>query len=194
MLPWKPHLERTTRSFFHLDSALYALFSVHSNLHPFTEINYNHEYKLNWTELMSTKDFLGPVSHCGRSFNLRGTLGTPNTGFDHLYSNTVCSLTFFLFFLFWPHCVACGILVPQSRIKPEIPALEAQSLNTWTIREVQQDTFLVWTVSVTQTHPRTWNSHYPTQEEKEPHVLWRGGSLYSRGPSLPPQGWCEDDV
>ena len=40
MLPWKPQLERTTRSFFHLDSALYALFSVHSNLHPFTEINY----------------------------------------------------------------------------------------------------------------------------------------------------------
>ena len=33
--------------FFLLDSALYALFSVHSNLHPLTEINYNHEYKMN---------------------------------------------------------------------------------------------------------------------------------------------------
>ena len=25
---------------------------------------------------------------------------------------------FFLFFFFWPHCVACGILVPQPGIKP----------------------------------------------------------------------------
>ena len=38
--------------------------------------------------------------------------------------------------LFWPQYVACGILVPQSGIKPGYPGSEAQSLNHWTTREV----------------------------------------------------------
>ena len=45
MLSLKPHLQRTTCAYFLLDSALCALFSGDTNLHPFTEINYNHEYK-----------------------------------------------------------------------------------------------------------------------------------------------------
>ena len=32
--------------------------------------------------------------------------------------------------------MACGILVPQPGIEPVPPALEAQSLNHWTTREV----------------------------------------------------------
>ena len=42
----------------------------------------------------------------------------------------------FFFFFFWLHCIACGILVPWSGIKPTLPAL-VQSLNHWTTREVQ---------------------------------------------------------
>ena len=41
---------------------------------------------------------------------------------------------FFSFFLL--HYAACGILVPQPGIKPMSPAMEAQSLNHWTTREV----------------------------------------------------------
>ena len=41
-----------------------------------------------------------------------------------------------LLFFFWPHHVACGILVPQPGIKPVPPALGVQSLNHWTSREV----------------------------------------------------------
>ena len=37
---------------------------------------------------------------------------------------------------FWPHWVACGILVSGSGIEPVPPALEVQSLNHWTAREV----------------------------------------------------------
>ena len=37
---------------------------------------------------------------------------------------------------FWPHHTACGILVPHSGIKPTPPAVEVQSLNHWTTREV----------------------------------------------------------
>ena len=40
------------------------------------------------------------------------------------------------FFFFLPSPVARGILVPQPGIKPVPPALEAQSLNHWTAREV----------------------------------------------------------
>ena len=32
--------------------------------------------------------------------------------------------------------MACGILVPEPGIEPESPAVEAQSLNDWTAREV----------------------------------------------------------
>ena len=39
-------------------------------------------------------------------------------------------------FVFQPHPVACGILVPQSWIKPMPPAMRVQSLNHWTTREV----------------------------------------------------------
>ena len=44
------------------------------------------------------------------------------------------------FILFWLlHCTACGILVPQQGIKPSPPALETQSLNHWSTREVPED-------------------------------------------------------
>ena len=44
-----------------------------------------------------------------------------------------------LFFLkiFWPCWVSCGLLVPQPRIKPMLPALETHSLNHWTMRKVR---------------------------------------------------------
>ena len=40
------------------------------------------------------------------------------------------------FFFFWPHHMTCGILVPGPGFKPVPPALGAQNLNHWTIREV----------------------------------------------------------
>ena len=39
-------------------------------------------------------------------------------------------------YIFWPHRVACGILVPRPGIKPIPPALGAWSPNHWTTREV----------------------------------------------------------
>ena len=47
--------------------------------------------------------------------------------------------TFFVFkylFIYWPHLLACGILVPQPGIEPVSPAVEKQTLNHWTAREV----------------------------------------------------------
>ena len=45
---------------------------------------------------------------------------------------------FILFLLFWLHCWLCGILFPQTRTKPVPSAVEAQSLNHGTTREVPQ--------------------------------------------------------
>ena len=42
----------------------------------------------------------------------------------------------YLFFIFWPCCMAFGILVPWPGIEPASPAGEAWSLNNWTTREV----------------------------------------------------------
>ena len=41
-----------------------------------------------------------------------------------------------MFYLFLAYCTACGILVPQPGIKTTPPALEAGSLDHWTISEV----------------------------------------------------------
>ena len=48
----------------------------------------------------------------------------------------------FVFLFFWPHCVACGILVPQPGIKPIFSALGVKSLNHWTSREIPRLTVL----------------------------------------------------
>ena len=47
-----------------------------------------------------------------------------------------------LFFIFWLCHAACGILVSWPGIEPAPPALEAQSLNHWTMREVAPNQFL----------------------------------------------------
>ena len=44
----------------------------------------------------------------------------------------------YFYFFFWPHRVACGILVPQPGIEPMPPAVEGQGPNHWTAREVPQ--------------------------------------------------------
>ena len=52
--------------------------------------------------------------------------------------NTVIAsfLICFGFCLFWPCHVALGIIIPPPGIKPVFLALEVQSLNRWTYREV----------------------------------------------------------
>ena len=56
-----------------------------------------------------------------------------------LYITEFCLLVFkifYLLFIFWLYLTACRILVPQSGIELEPPALEVQSLNHWTIRKI----------------------------------------------------------
>ena len=48
-------------------------------------------------------------------------------------------LFFIFYFLATPPGAACGTLVPRPGIKRMPPAVEAQSLNHWTAREVPDD-------------------------------------------------------
>ena len=48
---------------------------------------------------------------------------------------------FIIIIIFWPRCTACGILVPRLGIKSTTLAVEAQSLNHWTAREVTEQQY-----------------------------------------------------
>ena len=45
------------------------------------------------------------------------------------------------FFFFWPHCEACGILVPRSGIEPTPVAVKMWSPNHWITREVPNSAY-----------------------------------------------------
>ena len=53
-----------------------------------------------------------------------------------------------IFFFFWPHHAACGVLVPRPGIEPRHPAVETQSLNHWTAREVPRENFFMFKFSL----------------------------------------------
>ena len=56
-----------------------------------------------------------------------------------LFRNLVLSpglILEFSFFFFWPRLAACGILVSLPGMEPVPPAVEVQSPNQWTAREV----------------------------------------------------------
>ena len=53
-------------------------------------------------------------------------------------------LTYLAIYLFWPHHVGCGILVPQPGIKSMPPAVGAWSLNHWTTRTSPQRCFCIY--------------------------------------------------
>ena len=60
------------------------------------------------------------------------------------------------FFFFWPCNMACGILVPLPGIKPATFALEVQSLNHWTAREVLMGSILIHGKRQTRHLLRCW--------------------------------------
>ena len=68
---------------------------------------------------------------------------TSALAYNHLshcgcWAMLVLGFFFFAFFCFcfWPHSMACRILVPQPGIEPTPPAVEAWNLNHWTTKEI----------------------------------------------------------
>ena len=60
---------------------------------------------------------------------------------SNLFYLRLSELLIFILFYFWPHHMACRILVPQPGIEPLPPAVEVWSLNHWTTREVLSELF-----------------------------------------------------
>ena len=52
-----------------------------------------------------------------------------------LFMHFIYYFYLFIYFNFWPCCVACGILVPQPGIEPAPLAVKAESPNHWATRE-----------------------------------------------------------
>ena len=84
-----------------------------------------------------------------------------------------------LAFLFWPYHAACGILVPQAGIKP---ALEAQNLDHWTIKEVPLLIGLTW-LPRKPLVPMDSTSHLRV-DMRWPHVQSGAACLVGRGCDL----------
>ena len=57
---------------------------------------------------------------------------------SHSLKASILFLKCILFYLFRLHHMVCGILVPGPGIEPVPPAVETQSLNYWTTREVHE--------------------------------------------------------
>ena len=91
------------------------------------------KYGKHWEHIIKSKDNKNlhfGISQLGSYILNHDALGRANEQLQ--YSHNL----FGFFGGFLPHCTACGILVPQPRIEPMPPAVEAQSLNHWTAREV----------------------------------------------------------
>ena len=79
----------------------------------------------------------------------RGVILLERGVFLCIFHEALMIYLFFNFYLLATPCMACGILVPQPGIEPMSPAVETQSLNHWTAREVPKDTdglfyFMFW--------------------------------------------------
>ena len=73
--------------------------------------------------------------HWDLSLLIRGYLLAPPSSLCLSFPSISWRISCILIFLFFGP-TACGILVPQPRIEPTLPALEVWSINHWTPREV----------------------------------------------------------
>ena len=80
--------------------------------------------------LCSRRNHLFHVSHLAPG-GLLAIFDVPSRSISCIYA-----FTFFIYIFSWPHNTASRILVPRPEIRPASLALEAQSLNHWTSREV----------------------------------------------------------
>ena len=93
----------------------------------------------------------GPLLYWANS-NVQKRLVRASLSLLHVFCTTMTplwsiniNLNLYLFiylFIYWPPLKGCGILVPWSEMKPVPLAVETQSLNHWTAREVPQHPLL----------------------------------------------------
>lgn len=73
--------------------------------------------------------------HCEISAKLPSALKICVTAINPIFQVAGVLVILVYLFIFWLHCIACSILVPQAAIKLCPLAVEVQSHNHWTARE-----------------------------------------------------------
>ena len=98
-----------------------------------------------WCCFPDDQSFVCSLAIC-RSFLWRNTYSISSPAFELGDS----SLVFSFIFIFWPGCMACGILASLAGIEPAPPELEARSLNHWTTREAPRPSLVLKVVKIQQ--------------------------------------------
>ena len=114
----------------------------------------------------------------------------PKTGF-------LISYTWIFFFFFGRGHMSYGILVPWPGMVPALLALEVQSLNHWTAREVSG--FLISYTHPTYSIPRpfhlsSWQIHFSTFSEPLRVILNSSCSLESQIQSVSKSQWVSNYI
>ena len=65
--------------------------------------------------------------------------GEPFNSNKHKEKERIVKIFSLLLFIYWPHCVVCGILVPLTRDPTYGPVAEMQGPKHWTSREFQNN-------------------------------------------------------
>ena len=89
----------------------------------------------------------------------------------------------FMFVCFWPHLVACGILISQPGVEPMPPAVEARSLNCRTTREIPWYPLCEsnWDGSFGNDYAQSLTSnHLGSKQEDMPYVHMKQNTLRSK--------------
>ena len=89
----------------------------------------------------------------------------------------------FMFVCFWPHLVACGILISQPGVEPMPPAVEARSLNCRTTREIPWYPLCEsnWDGSFGNDYAQSLTSnHLGSKQEDMPYVHMKQNNLRSK--------------
>ena len=102
------------------------------------------------------------------------------------------------YFGFWPHCTACGILVPRPGIEPMPPALVVQGLDHWNTREVPRLGILTLPIFRIKCI-KYWHLVEPSQTNQRKGwgpILWQGSAAMedvaspTPGPHATAQSLC----
>ena len=104
-------------------------------------------FHISLTEPEKNKEHLGSLLCLPRAWFLLFICGERRAGGgrgDCVLVSLLWGVCFFVFWGFWPSCVACGILVPDRDPVPfALPVVETWSLNHWTSREIPELSFAI---------------------------------------------------
>ena len=106
---------------------------------PILSCNFHSNYIPPWASCLVTRSCLTLFRPMGCNLSgtsVHGDSPGKNAGVGIYLLTPIVLICIYVYACIWLYHTACRILVPQPGIKSASPAMEAQSLNNWTTREV----------------------------------------------------------